>query len=361
MPDSTTINTTEKFTKTWRFKNIGTCTWTTAYKFIFIGGDKMDAPNSITLPSNVAPSETIDISINLIAPATPGIYKGIWSFEDNTGKQFGLGSSSKGQIWVQVEVELAPTNSPTQPTQTSEPTIANPFSTPPLETLAYDFVSEICSAQWFSNNILQPCPESGSEAQNPISLVTLPTLEDGTTLNNPAIMISPINTNGSIQGIYPEYLVQPGDHFRAMASCEANSIPCSAIFRFSYQDGSNAVVVLWVIGEFYDQKYTQIDIDISALAGQMVKFILDVTPLNSDPGNHVFWASPGIFRETLPTATTTSAPTATQTATNTPSPTATLLPSPTPAPTPQTETEPQSILEEIKKFFADIFKFIFGD
>ena len=278
----------------------------------------MEALDSIKLPSNVAPGQTIDISIDLIAPSTPGTYKGIWSFEDNTGQQFGLGSSANGQIWVQVKVVLAPTNTPTslpESTQTSEPTseptfvptVAIPLNAPSsVETLTYDMVSQRCSAQWLINNVQQPCPGPGSEAQNPISLVTLPALEDGSTLINPAIMISPSDINGSIQGIYPEYLVQPGDHFRAIASCEANSISCSALLRVSYQDVSNVITDLWAVGEFYDQKYTQIDIDLSALADQKVKFIIDVTPLNTDPGNHVLLASPGIYREPLPTATTSA-------------------------------------------------------
>jgi hypothetical protein len=375
VPDGTIINATEKFTKTWRFKNIGSCTWTTSYKFVFIGGDKMDALDSISLPNNVAPGETIDISITLTAPENPGTYKGNWSFEDNIGKQFGLGSSGTGQIWVQVKVVATPTNTPTvspeftqtitstaEPTQeaTREPTAVVPSNTRQVEILAYDFVSEICSAQWLISNVQQPCPGSGSEAQKFINLVTLPTLEDGTTLNNPAILIGPDNTNGSSQGIYPEFLVQDGDHFRAIASCEANSTTCSALFRVSYQDASNAIVDLWAVGEFYDQKYTQIDVDLSALAGQKIKFILDVTPLNTDPTNHVFWASPGIYREPLPTATSTITPTVT--ATITPIPTATVLPSPTvsPTPAPQTETETLTTFEKIQKFFTDIFKNIFG-
>jgi len=325
----------------------------------------MDALNSIALPSNVAPGQTIDISIDLIAPTAPGTYKGIWAFEDNTGQQFGLGSSTKGEVWVQVKVVLAPTITPTpllESTQTSEPTseptVVIPFKAPSLETLAYDFVSEICSAQWLINNIQQPCPGSSGEAQNAISLVTSPTLEDGSMLINPAIMISPSNTDGSIQGIYPEYLVQPGDHFHAIASCEVNSISCSTLFRVSYQDTSNTTVDLWAVGEFYDQKYTQIDIDISPLAGQKVKFILDVTPLNMDPGNHVFWASPGIYREPLPTATPTIIPTAT--ATITPMPTATITPVPTATPTPIPQPQPPSLLEKIQNFFRDIFKNTFG-
>ncbi|HET7143370.1 MAG TPA: hypothetical protein VFI68_05060, partial [Anaerolineales bacterium] len=124
-------------------------------------------------------------------------------------------------------------------------------------------------------------------------------------------------------------------------------------------DASNDVVDLWAVGEFYDQKYTQIDIDISALAGQKVKFILDVTPLNTDPGNHVFWASPGIYRKPLPTPTSTITPTATATTTLTP--TATKIP-PTATSTPAPKIEPGTLstFEKIQKFFSDLFKNIFG-
>jgi len=330
----------------------------------------MDAVESFTLPNTVAPDETIDISIDLTAPAIPGTYRGNWSFEDKTGKQFGLGASANGQIWVQVKVLPAPLISATAslvpqstqtsgPTSTSESTTEIPTNTPQTETPTYDFVSEICSAQWLSNNVQQPCPSSNGTAQNNIKLVSLPVLEDGTTLKNPAIMISPSAANASVQGIYPEYEVKTGDHFRAIASCEANSTSCSALFRVSYQDSSNAIVDLWAVGEFYDQKYTQIDIDISPLTGQKVKFILDVAPLNTDPGNHVFWASPGVYNAALPTTTPTITPIATQAATDTPVPTATHLAA-TPTPIPQPQARPASVAEQIVKFFADMFKSIFG-
>ncbi len=321
----------------------------------------MGAPDSITLPHKVAPNETIDISINIAAPITPSKYKGVWSFEDNTGKRFGLGKSSTGQIWVQVKVISAPTSTLTpslEPTPAILTTNSPPSTTSPFETQVYDFVSQICSAQWQSNIGAEPCPRSDSEAQGAITLITQPTLEDGVTLNNPAILINAGNVNGFVRGTYPEYLAQPGDHFRAIASCEANAISCSALFRVSYQDDSNAIVDLWAVGEFYDQKYTKIDIDLGSLAGKKVKFILDVTPLNADPNNRVFWASPSIYRELLPTTTPTSSPTATYTPTIAPPPTITPIPSSTSTPIPQ-ETNPGSTLEKIQKFFDDLFKSLF--
>jgi hypothetical protein len=157
--------------------------------------------------------------------------------------------------------------------------------------------------------------------------------------------------------------VQPGDHFRAIAGCEANSNSCSALLRVSYQDASNATVDLWAVGEFFDRKHTQIDIDLGALAGQKVKFILDATPLNTDPSNHVFWASPGVYRETPPTATPTATPTTapTATATITPLPTATSQPAPAPASTSTPEPgETKSLQEKLQDFLNNLFKSIFG-
>jgi hypothetical protein len=371
------VTTSEKFTKTWRFKNVGTCTWKTSYKFVFIGGDQMGAVDSIQLPSNVDPGQTIDISIDLTAPTLPGIYKGIWSFENTDGRKFGLGTSANGQIWVQVKVLSGPTPTPTvqsQPTQTSQatattgpgastptaaPTTAVPLNTPSAEDFSYNMVSQACSAQWQSNKVQQPCPGPGNEAQG-IRLVQSPTLEDGTTVNIPAIMMYPGNANVETQGTYPEYQVQPGDHFRAIASCEMNSVSCSALLRVSYQDSSNNITDLWAVGEFYDQKHTKIDIDISALAGQKVKFILGVTPLNANPENHVLWIAPGIYHETPPTATPTVTPTTapTATATRTPVPTATPQPTPLPGLTPQPGVK--SLEEKLQDFLGNIFKSIFG-
>jgi len=316
----------------------------------------MGAPNSIPLPKIVTPGETVDISVDLTAPDSPGIYKGIWSFEDNSGRHFGLGTNSTGEIWVQVTVIQAPTSTPTpsaEPTQTNTATPAPPFIGT-SEILAYDFVTEACSAAWSSNGAAIPCPVSGSEAQTSI---TIPTLEDGSAPGYPAIRVNPGTANGTISGMYPEYVVQPGDHFRVIAGCEANSSTCSALFRLGYLDASGATVDLWAIGEFYDQKFTEINLDLSPLAGQTVKLILNVTALNGDPQNHAFWVSPGIYRIPLPTATPTSTETTIPTTTLTPTAAPTSTPIATPVPQ---EKKRETIWESIQKFFNDLFKSLFG-
>jgi hypothetical protein len=56
VPDGTTYAPGATFRKTWRLRNIGTCTWTTSYSLVFDSGAQMGAPAAVNFPSNVAPA-----------------------------------------------------------------------------------------------------------------------------------------------------------------------------------------------------------------------------------------------------------------------------------------------------------------
>ena len=45
-PDNTSLKAGEKFTKTWKLQNTGTCKWTN-YTVAFVSGDKMEASDSV--------------------------------------------------------------------------------------------------------------------------------------------------------------------------------------------------------------------------------------------------------------------------------------------------------------------------
>jgi len=97
--DGTKFDVNESFTKTWRLKNVGTCTWNTNYKLVFSSGDKMSGPSSQNLPRSVAPGEQVDISVDLKAPDTEGTYKGIWQIQDDRGQTFVY------NIWVEIKAK----------------------------------------------------------------------------------------------------------------------------------------------------------------------------------------------------------------------------------------------------------------
>src|SRR4029078_37386 len=74
VPDGTNYAAGETFTKTWRIKNIGTCSWTPSYTLFFSNGASMNGPSTVALTGNVNPGQSVDLSVSLTAPAAAGEY-----------------------------------------------------------------------------------------------------------------------------------------------------------------------------------------------------------------------------------------------------------------------------------------------
>lgn len=128
VPDGTKFDPGEKFTKTWQLKNAGTTTWTKSYALFFVAGDHMDGPVSVPVPSEVAPGQTVNISVDLKAPDSSGTKKGYWRMANASGTLFDT------SIYVEIVVtgsEATETGTPgatstpgtgtPQPTETSQP------------------------------------------------------------------------------------------------------------------------------------------------------------------------------------------------------------------------------------------------
>lgn len=339
VPDGTVFTPGQTFTKTWRFKNTGRCTWTTDYVLVFSAGDQMGGPSPINLPNAVAPNQTVDLSVNLTAPGTPGNYSGYWLFKNATGNFFGIGLQANKPFWLSIAVS---------------------GMLPPTSGNGYDFVAHACEAQWTSGGGLLGCPDA-TPMNGTISIITNPRLENNTIDSRSALLTIPNNVfNGYIQGVFPPFTVQTGDHFKSIVNCEYGQRSCYVVFRLDYQIDNGPIKNLWGFGERYEGLYYQADIDLSMLAGQNVKFILGVNANGSPTGDRAMWVAPSIVRSggpvpvtptptdtatptatpTLPEPTQTSTPTSTPTATvaapvdtETPTPTPTFAPTSTPTPT----------------------------
>jgi Ig-like domain from next to BRCA1 gene len=84
IPDGTQMKPNQAFTKTWRYRNSGTVPWGDGVQLVFVPGtiqgyqsNQMGGPDAVDVP-NVAPGDTVDISVNLVAPAKPARYRGYW-------------------------------------------------------------------------------------------------------------------------------------------------------------------------------------------------------------------------------------------------------------------------------------------
>ncbi len=104
IPDETELKGSQRFTKTWRFKNAGTCTWNANYSVVFVWGIRMGAPDRIPLAHVVSPGETIDVSVPLLAPRDNDYYQGNWMFQDDLGENFGTGYRGRNYFWVRIFV-----------------------------------------------------------------------------------------------------------------------------------------------------------------------------------------------------------------------------------------------------------------
>ena len=105
----------QKFTKSWRVKNTGTCTWNTGYRLVFAHGDRMGG-NPVNVTREVPPGDAYDINLDLVAPLNAGTYQGFWQMQNANGQNFGE------RLSVRVIVVGAPTATPA-PTQTPAPGI----------------------------------------------------------------------------------------------------------------------------------------------------------------------------------------------------------------------------------------------
>jgi hypothetical protein len=103
-PDNTVFKPGETFTKTWRLTNGGGTTWSPDFKLVFVTGDQMGA-TAVTLGRSVTPNDTVDVSVALTAPSTPGSYQGNFMMQTSSGNNFGLGASANSAFWVKIAVQ----------------------------------------------------------------------------------------------------------------------------------------------------------------------------------------------------------------------------------------------------------------
>ncbi len=124
IPDNWETSPLDHFIKTWRLKNIGSCTWTSGYALVFDHGDQMGAPASQQLTSGtVPPGGTIDVSVELLSPASAGTYQGFFKLRAPDSSLFGIGSDANGTFWVKIMV-VPPVIDPTTQSVYEQVTLA---------------------------------------------------------------------------------------------------------------------------------------------------------------------------------------------------------------------------------------------
>jgi hypothetical protein len=272
VPKDTEFTPNSTFTKIWRVKNIGTCTWNDEFDLVFDGGDRM-GPKVFDFPEGrVKPGESVDLSAKLTAPDDEGRQRSYWMLQSDGKEVFGVGDDGEDSLAVEIKVVNA-------------------------TKYAYDFGINYCSANWSSNAGRLGCPGIKGDDDGFVMRLQAPEVEINRVENEPALWSQPADSrDGWIRGEYPEFDVQAGQRFKAVVGCLNDAPKCDVIFQLNFRVGDGDLQTLWETRETYDDSLTKADVDLSSLAGQKVKFVLTVLVDRSPGDARAFWLAPRIVK-----------------------------------------------------------------
>jgi hypothetical protein len=277
IPDDTVYPPNTAFTKPWRLKNTGTCAWTTSYALVFDSGDAMGAPSAVNLTGAVNPGQSVDLAVNLTSPGTADTYRGNFKLRNAAGVIFGLEPSGTAPFWAQIQVS----------------------------PVTYSFYAKAPSATWITCG--DPCGGGttitfGGPDNDPDGYAMY---RDGVELENGNSPSQTFEThpmqvdNGVISGLFSNYTVQAGDHFRTRLGFRAKADGTCGTgdvqFQINYKEGDT----LTPLGSFHetcDGNLTVVDLDLSSLAGHTVQFALVALANGSSSQDWAIWVNPRVER-----------------------------------------------------------------
>lgn len=88
VPDDNLYNGGVNFIKTWRMRNDGECAWELGTTWTWISGDLIGAQSPVEVEL-AEPGRIVDVSVDMVAPLSPGTYTSYWRLQRPNGEFFG--------------------------------------------------------------------------------------------------------------------------------------------------------------------------------------------------------------------------------------------------------------------------------
>jgi len=183
--DGTQFAPGEPFDKVWSVTNYGTCPWGGGYTVHFVNGDLMGANEEVLAPF-VEPESTGAITVSMVAPDLPGIYRGNWQMVGLDGEPFGPD--------LYLEIEVVPGILRLDETKL---------------TMLYDFVANAAQATWSAGGTAYTVVEAPVDRNlvipDPQGIVVIGPAELRGDTESPGnvLMTHPHLELGFIEGTYP--------------------------------------------------------------------------------------------------------------------------------------------------------------
>ncbi len=270
IPDGTVFAPNTPFTKTWRLKNAGTCTWS-GYSLVFDTGDVMGGQSPTTI-GTVSPNQEVDLSVNLTAPATAGSYRGYWRIRNTSGVMIPvLGGTQGKSFFVDIKVAVA--------------------------SSGLDFYTRAPDASWVGTAGVVTFGGPATDTNGFAMYQNNQKLEDGSAPAKVLEIYPHMVNNGQMSGLYPPYTVVNGEHFKAkigfLAKADGTCGTGNATFQLNYKE-SGTLKNLGQWTKTCDGSLDDIDVDLSSIAGKNVQFALAVLANGPADDDSAVWVSPRI-------------------------------------------------------------------
>jgi len=266
IPDGSTFAPGAAFTKTWRLRNAGTCTWS-GYSLVFESGDAMGGASPTTIGS-VGPGQEVDVSVNLTAPSTNGSYRGFWRIRNGSGVFLPVLNGTEGRSFF-VDIKVAVTSS------------------------GFDMHTRAPEATWESGAGSLTFGGPDTNVGGSAMYRNNQSLEDGSNPAKILEMYPQMVNDGFVRGLYPSYTVVAGEHFLAkigfLSPCPGGSVK----FQLNYEEaGAIKPLGEWI--DTCDGSLKDVDYNLSSLSGKNVKFSLAVRANGPTDQDKAVWVSPRI-------------------------------------------------------------------
>ena len=89
---------------------------------LFFPAIKWERPQLLILSGEVAPGQSVDITVDMVSPTQSGKYQGNWKLRNSASALFGIGPNNSAPFWVRIVVAQTATTTPTAATATLTPT-----------------------------------------------------------------------------------------------------------------------------------------------------------------------------------------------------------------------------------------------
>jgi len=269
IPDGSQLAPGASFTKTWRLRNAGVCTWS-GYTLLFDSGDLMGGIAETV--GSVPPGQEVDVSVNFTAPSTAGSYRSYWRIRNSSGVLIPvLGGTQGKSFFVDVKVVTA--------------------------SSGFDLHSRATDANWVSGggNLVFGGPDT--DVKGFVMYRNNQKLEDGTSPSKVLETHPQWVDNGVITGLYPAYTVVSGEHFKAkigfLAQSDGTCGSGNVKFQLNYKE-SNVLKNLGEWADTCDGVLKDVDVDLSSIAGKTVQIALAVLANGSAGQDWAVWVGPQV-------------------------------------------------------------------